>query len=108
MKQLFSKFLVAFLLTSAVVLSWSEYFLLETIWHFRKRFVCLKGVQRRLFNIARPILRTHLRISQLHFQNKMGIFQFYKVDFKTTLIQSSQLLSLFSVFALRVRIKYEK
>ena len=26
MKQLFSKFLVAFLLTSAVVLSWSEYF----------------------------------------------------------------------------------
>ena len=28
MKQLFSKFLVAFLLTSAVVLSWSEYFLL--------------------------------------------------------------------------------
>ena len=27
MKQLFSKFLVAFLLTSAVVLSWSEYFL---------------------------------------------------------------------------------
>ena len=28
MKQLFSKFLVAFLLTSAVVLSWSEYFFL--------------------------------------------------------------------------------
>ena len=27
MRQLFSKFLVAFLLTSAVVLSWSEYFL---------------------------------------------------------------------------------
>ena len=27
MKQLFSKFLVAFCLTSAVVLSWSEYFL---------------------------------------------------------------------------------
>ena len=27
MKQLFSKFLVSFLLTSAVVLSWSEYFL---------------------------------------------------------------------------------
>ena len=30
MKQLFSKFLVAFLLTSAVVLSWSEYFLKQT------------------------------------------------------------------------------
>ena len=29
MKQLFSKFLVAFLLTSAVVLSWSEYFYFE-------------------------------------------------------------------------------
>ena len=28
MKQLFSKFLLAFLLTSAVVLSWSEYFLI--------------------------------------------------------------------------------
>ena len=27
MKQLFSKFLVAFFITSAVVLSWSEYFL---------------------------------------------------------------------------------
>ena len=33
MKQLFSKFLVAFLLTSAVVLSWSEYFLVMLITH---------------------------------------------------------------------------
>ena len=33
MKQLFSKLLVAFLLTSAVVLSWSEYFLvIASIW----------------------------------------------------------------------------
>ena len=31
MKQLFSKFLLAFLLTSAVVLSWSEYFLKMSI-----------------------------------------------------------------------------
>ena len=31
MKQLFSKFLVAFLLTSAVVLSWSEYFFITNV-----------------------------------------------------------------------------
>ena len=31
MKQLFSKFLVAFLLTSAVVLSWYEYFSITTL-----------------------------------------------------------------------------
>ena len=40
MKQLFSKFLVAFLLTSAVVLSWSEYFyLLGMAWNREIVFV---------------------------------------------------------------------
>ena len=40
MKQLFSKFLVTFLLTSAVVLSWSEYFyrkVITKVWNFRSK-----------------------------------------------------------------------
>ena len=38
MKQLFFKFLVAFLITSAVVLSWSEYFFILTLGRFTKYF----------------------------------------------------------------------
>ena len=34
MKHLFSKFLVAFFLTSAVVLSWSEYFFIKQLWNY--------------------------------------------------------------------------
>ena len=41
MKQLFSKLLVAFLLTSAVVLSWSEYFFLKTFWYVSGLFFAL-------------------------------------------------------------------
>ena len=77
MKQLFSKLLVAFLLTSAVVLSWSEYFsFLEKLVLLTNRGLCKRGCYKinlinfSLLAIANPKSFSLPTLKLLRFRNK--------------------------------------
>ena len=82
MKQLISKFLVAFLLTSAVVLSWSEYFFVfgKCTKNFFQignlKFSCQKFANQLQKGHRRlPGLKNELQISVRHVLNFYQIFE---------------------------------
>ena len=97
MKHLFSKFLVAFLLTSAVVLSWSEYFLFLEVISFKSTFQCISYDTKSLVNeqnqniiMMVPIMVSYLdQLKQPRKGNLRNLKFLFSTSHRTQLILTS-------------------